>query len=136
MAIVSIQIVNITAGEGGATVLHMIDGSISVVGPDWVEKHRPAIGGFLIDDQSKHGQQWFSATGLETMPAVLAEVMRISAGPGEVVLFKLPPGTSMHSGDMLKRCINQLAPDLPVLVVSGDMEVMIVGAAPAEASAR
>lgn len=136
MAVTSSLIFRITEGEGGATVLHTIDGRMAVVLRDWVEENRPEVGGFLIADEAPAGRKWFAKSGLETMPAVLAEVMRISAGPDEVVLFKLPPGTSMHSGDMLKRCINQLAPDLPVLVVSGDMEVMIVGAPPAKASAQ
>lgn len=135
MAVTHRKIVNITEGQSGATVLHLEDNSMSVQSPSWMEKNRPRVGGYLIDNGRKHGEQWFAANSLESLPAVLTEVQRVAAQPGELVLFKLPKGTPHGDGEILAKYVAQAAPDLPFVIVAGDLEVVTISASAAQAMA-
>lgn len=129
MTVTCLQIARITEGASGATVLHLVDGSISVVSPSWVAKNKPEVGGFLLDDGKMHGEQWFAKNSLNTLPAVLIEVQRITAKPGELILFKLPGKCTDEHGERLWEMVRGAAPDLPFIVVSGDgLEVQAVSA--------
>lgn len=125
------QIIRITEGEHGSSVLHMREGAMSVMTPAWVKANRPEVGGYLIDNG--RGDVWFAANSLSNLPAVLVEVQRVAPKPGELILFKLPKDAAPEDGATLGEFVRQCAPNLPFVVVLGELEVVAISASDAQA---
>jgi hypothetical protein len=67
----------------------------------------------------------------QNLQAVLVEITRVAAKPGELILFKLPPAKFDEDWRMargLGDAVRAAAPGLPFLVVCGDVQVQAISA--------
>jgi hypothetical protein len=117
MSVTCRQILRITEGVNGSSMLHLQDNEGAAMTAAWMEQHRPEVGGYLLDNG--RGEVWFAKNSLSTLPAVLVEVQRITAKPGELVVFQSPNG-SVEDGERLCAFITQAVPGLNFVVVTGD----------------
>lgn len=129
MAVTCLRIIRITEGAMGACVMHLEDGSEITKSPDWALQHKPQVHGYIIDNGKPDGENWYAACSAGPLQAVLTEVQRVEAKPGELVVFKLPAHATDDVAMQVKRLIDKQAPGLPFLVVRGDvLDITVVSA--------
>ena len=128
------QILRITEGANGATVLHLQEDDTAVMTAAWVEKNRPEVGGFLIDNG--RGEVWFARNSLRTLPAVLVEVQRITPRPGELVVFRMPAEATLADREALGSFLRETIPGVSFVVMPASVESTIVAGQQSEGSGQ
>lgn len=120
--------------------LQLEDGSKCDMPPDWMARHKPEVGGYLVESKT---EQWYakdSSTKLMTLRDTMVECIRI-----EIAKLELAPGDMLgitfkdriparEEVAYLSRQVERFAPGVRVGFFGPDVELSVIKA-PAQAEA-